>query len=174
MTESLWVQIAADWRAHGRDWTKPGFRAVAVHRFGVWRMAVQPKPLRAPLSLLYRALFRRCRNRYGIELPYSVKLGRGVVIEHQGAIVVHGACEIGDGCIIRQGCTLGLRRLGDLTAAPVLEERVELGAGAVVLGRVRLGAGARVGANAVVLDDVAAGATVWGIPARAGRPPTAS
>lgn len=165
-SESLWRQIRADWQAHGCDWTRPGFRAVAVHRFGVWRMGVRPKLARAPLSLVYRMLFRHCRNRYGIELPYSVKLGRGVVIEHQGAIVVHGACEIGDHCIIRQGCTLGLRRLDDLTAAPVLEERVELGAGAVVLGRVRLGAGARVGANAVVLDDVPAGVTVWGIPAR--------
>lgn len=161
----LWRQIADDWRAHGRDWTKPGFRAVAVHRFGVWRMSVRPKPLRAPFSLLYRALFRHCRNRYGIELPYTVRVGRGVVIEHQGAIVVHGASVIGDGCVVRQGCTLGLRRLDDLSAAPVLEDGVELGVGAVVLGSVRIGRGARVGANAVVLHDVAAGTTVWGIPA---------
>lgn len=165
MSDGLWAQIAADWRAHGRDWTKPGFRAVAVHRFGVWRLAVRPRPLRAPLTLLYRWAFRYCRNRYGIELPYSVKLGRDVVIEHQGAIVVHGNSVIGNGCIIRQGCTLGLRRLDDLTAAPILEDGVELGAGAVVLGRVRLGAGARVGANAVVLADVPAGTTVFGIPA---------
>ena len=128
-------------------------------------MQVRPKLLRAPLSVIYRWAFRHCRNRYGIELPYSVCLGRGVVIEHQGAIVVHGASVIGDGCIIRQGCTLGLRRLDDLAAAPVLEERVELGAGAVVLGRIRLGAGARIGANAVVLNDVPAGVTVGGIPA---------
>ena len=134
-------------------------------------MSVRPKLLRAPVSILYRALFRHCRNRYGIELPFTVKLGRGVVIEHQGAIVVHGGCVIGDRCIIRQGCTLGLRRLDDLTAAPVLEDGVELGAGAVVLGRVRLGAGARVGANAVVLDDVPPGDTVWGIPARSTRAP---
>lgn len=169
MTGSLWSQIKADWRAHGRDWTKPGFRAVAVHRFGVWRMGLRPKLVRAPFSALYRVLYRHCRNRYGIELPFTVKLGRDVVIEHQGAIVIHGWCEIGDRCIIRQGCTLGLRRLNDLRAAPVLEEGVELGAGAVVLGRIRLGAGARVGANAVVLDDVPPGTTVWGIPATAGR-----
>ena len=161
----LWAQIAEDWRAHGRDWTKPGFRAVAVHRFGVWRMVVRPKLLRAPLSLVYRALFRRCRTVYGIELPYSVELGRGVVIEHQGGIVVHGASVIGDRCIIRQGCTLGLRRLDALEDAPVLEAGVQLGAGAVVLGRVTIGAGAIIGANAVVLCDVPAGALATGIPA---------
>jgi len=170
MTGSLWSQIAEDWRAHGRDWTKPGFRAVAVHRFGVWRMTIRPKLLRAPFSVLYGICFRHCRNRYGIELPYSVKLGRNVVVEHQGAIVVHGACEIGDGCIIRQGCTLGLRRLDDLTAAPILGKDVHLGAGAVILGRIRLGNGVRVGANAVVLNDVPDGTTVWGIPATAARP----
>lgn len=162
---SLWSEIADDWRANGRDWTRPGFRALAVHRFGVWRMGVRPKLLRAPLSLVYRALFRRCRNVYGIELPYSAVVGRGVVIEHQGGIVIHGASVIGDRCIIRQGCTLGLRRLDALADAPVLEDGVELGAGAVVLGRVTVGAGTIVGANAVVLHDVPPGALAIGVPA---------
>src|ERR1700712_1275992 len=89
-------QIREDYIAHGRDWTKPGFRAVAVHRFGNWRMGVRPKIIRAPFSMFYRILFRRCRNCYGIELPYTVKLGRRVIIEHQGAIVFHGSCVIGD------------------------------------------------------------------------------
>ena len=75
----LWAQIREDLEAHQGDWTLPGFRAVALHRFGVWRMAVRPKLLRAPFSLLYRFLFRRVRNRYGIELPYTVQLGRRVV-----------------------------------------------------------------------------------------------
>lgn len=161
----LWALIGEDWRANGRDWTKPGFRALAVHRFGVWRMGVRSKLLRAPLSLLYRALFRRCRNVYGIELPYSVSVGRGVIIEHQGGIVVHGASMIGDRCILRQNCTLGVRRLDALDDAPILEDGVSLGAGAVVLGRVRLGAGATIGANAVVMEDVPAGALAVGVPA---------
>lgn len=166
----LFALIAEDWRAHGRDWTRPGFRAVAVHRFGVWRMGVRPKLLRAPLSFVYRALFRRCRNVYGIELPYTVKLGRGVVFEHQGGVVVHGATEIGDGCIIRQGCTLGLKRLDALGDAPILERGVQLGAGSVVLGRIRIGAGAVIGANAVVTIDVPPGAVALGIPARVRMP----
>ena len=163
---SLWGQIAEDYRAHGRDWTKPGFRALAVHRFGVWRMGVRPKLLRAPLSVLYRIAFRRCRNVYGIELPYSATIGRNVVIEHQGGIVVHGRTVIGDGCVIRQNCTFGIRNTDDLDAAPVLGIGVDVGAGAVILGRVHLGDGAIVGANAVVLTDVPAGALAVGVPAR--------
>ena len=164
-TPGLFAQIAEDWRAHGRDWTKPGFRAVAVHRFGVWRMGIG-QPLRAPLSVLYRMMFRRCRNVYGIELPYSVKLGRRVVVEHQGAIVVHGACEIGDDCIIRQGCTLGNKSLDRPHDAPKLGRGVNVGAGAKILGAVVLGDGSAVGANAVVVKDVPAGAVAVGIPAQ--------
>jgi serine O-acetyltransferase len=162
----LWHQIKEDWIAHGRDWTKPGFRAVAVHRFGVWRMKVEPKILRAPFSILYRALFRKIRNTYGIELPYSTQLGRRVIIEHQSAIVIHGDCVIGDDCIIRQGVTMGNRYLDRPFDAPKLGTRVNVGAGAKIFGNVTIGDGANIGANAVVLCDVPAGATAVGIPAK--------
>lgn len=158
--------IAEDLRAHDRDWTRPGFRAVAVHRFGVWRMSIRSKWLRAIPSLAYRAAFRHCRNVYGIELPYSVALGRRVVVEHQGGIVVHGNSVIGDDCIIRQNCTLGLRDLSRLHEAPVLGNGVNVGAGAALLGAVRIGDGAAIGANAVVLTDVPPGALAVGVPAR--------
>lgn len=172
----LLAQIREDWHANGKDWTKPGFRALAVHRFGVWRMGVHPKILRAPFSLVYRMLYRRCRNIYGIELPYSAKVGRGVIIEHQGGIVIHGASAIGDRCVIRQGCTLGIRNMADLGGAPTLDDGVELGAGSVILGRIMIGANARIGANAVVLTDVPPGALAVGMLAsiRLTRPATAS
>ena len=166
MNSGLFEAIRQDYRAHGRDWTRPGFRAVAVHRFGVWRMGIGNRFARAPFSVLYRIAFRYCRNVYGIELPYSVQLGRRVVIEHQGGIVIHGASVIGDDCIIRQNCTLGVRTIDALNDAPVLEKGVNVGAGAVILGRITIGKGASIGANAVVLDEVPAGATVVGIPAR--------
>ncbi len=163
---SLWQLIKEDWIANGRDSSRPGFRALAVYRFGVWRMSVEPKALRAPLSVVYRFLFRRVRNRYGIEFPYSVKAGRRIVIEHQGGIVVHGNVVLGDDCIIRQGVTLGNRHTSRPFDAPRLGARVNVGAGAKVLGGIALGDDAQVGANAVVLHDVPAGVTVVGIPAR--------
>jgi serine O-acetyltransferase len=111
-------------------------------------------------------MFRYCRNHYGIELPYSVKIGRRVIIEHQGAIVIHGNSVIGDDCYIRQGVTLGNRYMDRPLEAPILGNGVNVGAGAKILGRVRIGDHATIGANAVVLRDVPAGATVVGIPAR--------
>lgn len=162
----LWQQIKEDWIAHGRDWTKPGFRAVAVQRFGVWRMNIEPKLLRAPFSILYRAMYRKVRNTYGIDLPYTVKLGRRVIIEHQSAIIIHGDCWIGDDCIIRQGVTLGNRYLERPFEAPKLGKRVNVGAGAKILGGVTIGDDVNIGANAVVLSDIASGKTAVGIPAK--------
>jgi serine O-acetyltransferase len=162
----LLAQLREDWIAHQRDWTRPGFRAVAVHRFGNWRMGIRPKLLRAPFSILYRAMFRHVRNCYGIELSYEVKLGRRVVFEHQGAVVIHGNSVIGDDCIIRQGVTLGNRTRMHHNQAPTLGRGVSVGAGAKILGAVHIGDEAEIGANAVVLCDVPAGCAAVGIPAR--------
>lgn len=161
----LWALIREDLAAHGGDWTLPGFRAVAVHRFGAWCMGLESKILRAPVNVLYRVLYRRCRNVYGIELPYTVDLGRRVVFEHQGSIVIHGGSVIGDHTIIRQGVTLGNRHLDRPGDAPRIGKRVNIGAGAKILGSVTVADNATIGANAVVLHDVTARATVVGIPA---------
>jgi serine O-acetyltransferase len=129
-------------------------------------MGIQPKLLRAPLSILYQTLFRGVRNFYGIELPYSARIGRRVVIEHQHGVVVHGNSVIGDDCILRQGVTLGSRTMDRPSDAPHLGDRVSVGAGAKLLGAISIGDGAQIGANAVVRIDVPAGAVAVGIPAR--------
>jgi len=162
----LVAQIVEDWKANGRDWTKPGFQALAVHRFGNWRMTVRPKLIRAPFSVAYRTLFRGVRNLYGIELPYSTQIGRRVVIEHQGCIVIHGSAVIGDDCILRHGVTLGNRNRERPHDAPRLGSGVSVGAGAKILGAVSVGDGAQIGANAVVRSDIPAGSVAVGIPAR--------
>lgn len=164
-TPPLWQVIREDYVAHGRDLLSPGFQTLVVHRFGVWRMAIGPRLLRAPLSLVYRGLFRATSSIYGIELPYTVKVGRRVILEHQHGIVVHGSAVIGDDCILRHGVTLGIRTLDRLDQAPILGRGVNVGAGAKILGRVHIGDGASIGANAVVLHDVPDGALAVGIPA---------
>lgn len=155
-----------DFVAHGHDWTRAGFQALAVHRFGAARARIRSRVARAPLSVAYRALFRFVRNVYGIELPHTVHVGRRVVFEHQHGIVVHGCTVIGDDCIIRQGVTLGIRTMERLDEAPVLGRGVNVGAGAKILGPVRVGDHAAIGANAVVLEDVPRGALAVGVPAK--------
>lgn len=162
----LWDLVREDYEAHGRQWSRAGFLAIAVHRFGVWRMQIRPRAMRLPFSVSYRVMNGLVTNLLGIEVPYTAQVGRRVVFEHQHGIVVHGATVIGDDCVIRQGVTLGLRRMTDLDEAPVLGDGVDVGAGAKLLGRVQVGDGAVIGANAVVLEDVPAGALAVGVPAQ--------
>lgn len=151
-----------DLRAHRGELMSPGLHAIALHRFGNYRLSLK-RPWRAPLTLTYNALYILVRNVYGVEVPHTAKIGHRVVLEHaQAGIVIHGAAEIGDDCYIRQGCTIGNRYLDRPKDAPKISAGVNIGAGAKVLGDVRVGAGAKIGANAVVLDDVPAGMTAVG------------
>lgn len=162
----LFEHLREDFEVHHRDASRPGFRALAVHRFGTFTRHLEPKLVRGPLRVGYRAMFRYVRNVYGIELPDMARVGRRVTIEHQGCIVVHGSAVIGDECIIRQGVTLGNRRLDRPHDAPKLGRAVNVGAGAKLLGSVTVGDGATIGANSVVTRDVPAGCVAVGIPAK--------
>jgi serine O-acetyltransferase len=107
-------------------------------------------------------------------VPYSATIGRRVVIEHQSGIVIHGNSVIGDECVIRQGCTLGNKTLDRPHDAPRLGNRVNVGAGAKILGAVTVGDDAVIGANSVVLKDVPAGMIAVGLPAMNVPPRTKS
>jgi serine O-acetyltransferase len=162
----FWSHVREDYVANGREWTRPGFRAMFMYRLGVWRMGVRPRLLRAPLSLLYRAMHRYVRNRYGIELHYTTRIGRRLQVAHQGAIVIHEHATIGDDCTVRQGVTIGAAAEYDPTTAPVLGNGVDVGAGAKIVGKVVVGDRVRIGPNAVVMTSIPADSTAFAAPAR--------
>ena len=156
---TLLQQIKEDYIANYSDWTRPGFRALAIYRLGAW-FERTPGIAGKLARRVVRFLYRRIRNRYGIEIPASTTIGRRLIVEHQSGIVVHGSCVIGDDCIIRQGVTIGNRRLSEPLAAPRIGNRVNIGAGAAILGALTIGDDAQIGANAVVITDVPIGAVV--------------
>jgi serine O-acetyltransferase len=157
--------LAEDFRTHGSDPRAAGFWALAIHRFGNLRMDVRPLMLRAPLSVLYRGAHRASIALWGIDLPYNSKIGRRFRIAHHGCFHL-GARAVGDDVLVRHHATVGLPSREDLSLAPVIGNRVEIGPGACIVGRIRVGDGAFVGPNTVVADDVPPGATVLGVPAR--------
>lgn len=156
--------LREDFRAHERDPWRQGVWVMAVYRFGRWRYRVRPALLRRPLSLLYKFLKIGVQITTGVDLPCETQVGRRLVIEHFGGIVISGDSVIGDDVTLRHGVTLGLRRTG-VAGAPVIGNGVDIGAGAKILGPVHIGQGAVIGANAVVLCDVPAGAMAVGVPA---------
>jgi serine O-acetyltransferase len=156
--------IREDFAAHDRDPWRQGVWVLLVYRFGRWRYTVRPALLRRLLSLVYKFLKIGAQITTGIDLPCEAIIGRRLVIEHFGGIIISGDSVIGNDVTLRHGVTLGLRRTG-MAGAPVIGDRVDIGAGAKILGAVQIGDDAVIGANAVVLCDVPAGALAVGVPA---------
>jgi len=103
----------------------------------------------------------------GIEIHPGATIGRRVFIDHGMGVVIGETAEVGDGCTIYQGVTLGGTSLAKgVKRHPTLGRDVIVGANSQVLGGFTVGDGARVGSNAVVLKPVPAGATAVGNPAR--------
>ena len=138
----------------------PGLHAVILHRFahGCWNLGF--KWLARFVSNLGRLLT-------GIEIHPAAKVGNCVFFDHAMGVVVGETAEIGDGCTIYQGVTLGGTSLyKGAKRHPTLGKNVVVSAGAKVLGGFTVGDNAKIGSNAVVIKPVPAGATAVGIPAR--------
>jgi serine O-acetyltransferase len=138
----------------------PGFHALLFYRLahrawtGGW-------------LLLGRFLSHLGRVLTGIEIHPGAKIGRRLFIDHGMGVVIGETAEIGDDVTLYQGVTLGGTSLNKEKRHPTLGDRVIVGSGAQILGPFTVGAGARIGANAVVVNEVPSGVTMVGIPARA-------
>lgn len=117
------------------------------------------------IPLIPRLIYGVNRILFTVVLPPSVKMGKGVVLGYSGiGTVIHARAVIGDRVVIGPNITIGGKT--PHWEVPVIEDDVDIGAGACILGPVRVGRGAVIGANAVVVHDVPPGAVVGGIPAR--------
>jgi serine O-acetyltransferase len=138
----------------------------------IWRagQVLYRRPGLGPLLL--RRVFRMAdrfwtRWYIGAEFPFQVPAGPGLRLPHAGrGVILHPTVRLGAGVILYHQVTIGVK---DERPAAVIGDRVEIGAGAKILGPIAIGDDARVGANAVVVKDVPAGATAVGIPATVRR-----
>jgi serine O-acetyltransferase len=162
--------IAADLRAPierdpaARGWldvvlSYPGFHALVAHRL------IHPLQ-RAGIPILPRYLANISRFLTQIEIHPAAKIGKGIFIDHGSGIVIGETAEVGDGCTIYQGVTLGGTSLSHGKRHPTLGRNVTIGVNSSVLGAIVLGDNAKVGGGSVVVKDVPANATVVGVPAR--------
>jgi serine O-acetyltransferase len=161
---SLLTLVREDWERNGRDWTAPGFQALAVYRLGRaarGRSGAAGKALR----LLHRALFLFVRNLYGIEIPTEAVIGRRMQLRGQHGMVFNQKTAFGDDCVYGHNTTIGIGIYGK-DSVPRFGDRVELGPGAVILGDVTIGDDVRIGPGALVITDVPAGAEVLERPTR--------
>ena len=138
----------------------PGLHAIWWHRLARWFWMHELRWLGRFTSHIGRWLT-------GIEIHPGAKIGSCVFIDHGMGVVIGETAEVGDGCTIYQGVTLGGTSLYRGTKRhPTLGAGVVVGAGAKILGGFTVGDGARIGSNAVVVKEVPAGGTVVGVPGR--------
>lgn len=145
----------------------PGFHARLFHRLAhaVWQRG---------WIVMARFIAHAGRFLTDIEIHPGATIGRRFFIDHGAGAVIGETAEIGDDVTLYHGVTLGGTTLEPGKRHPTIENGVVIGSGAQVLGPVTVGEGARIGANAVVLKDVAAGVTMVGIPARPVLPRTSA
>jgi serine O-acetyltransferase len=138
----------------------PGLHALVLHRRAQWCWLHGMKGLGRFISHLSRVLT-------GIEIHPAARIGEAVFIDHGMGVVIGETAEVGPGCTIYHGVTLGGTSLyKGAKRHPTLGRDVVVSAGAKVLGGFEVGDGAKIGSNAVVIKPVPAGATAVGIPAR--------
>jgi len=165
MVNAMFDNLREDWKVYEQDITRQGLWVMVVYRFGRWRYAIRQPWLRIILSFVYKVLKLLSQILTGIDLPCEVRIGRRLQIDHFGGIIISGDTVLGDDVIIRNGVTIGLKRTGE-RGAPVIGNRVDIGAGAKILGAIHVGDDVIIGANAVVITDVPPNSLAVGVPAR--------
>jgi serine O-acetyltransferase len=138
----------------------PGLHAICLHRasHGLWRLG-----LKTPA----RWLSHFTRFITGVEIHPGARIGDGFFIDHGMGVVIGETAIVGDDVLIYHNVTLGGTSRKKKKRHPTIGNGVIISPGAKILGDITVGDHARIGPNAVVRNDVPAGAVVVGIPGRA-------
>ncbi len=150
-TDSRWEMALAS----------PGLHALWAHRVNhkLWQRGGRAQ-------LPARLLSQVARSLTGVEIHPGATIGARFFIDHGMGVVIGETAEVGDDVMLYHGVTLGGRSMEAVKRHPTVHNGAVLGAGARILGPVEIGEGAQIGANAVVVIDIPAGAIATGIPAR--------
>ena len=132
----------------------------------VWAYRVSHFLYTRGLKVTARIISQLARFFTGVEIHPGAKIGKALLIDHGTGVVIGETAEIGDYCLLYQGCTLGGTGKDQGKRHPTLGNNVMVGCGAKVLGPFKVGDNAKIAANAVVLAPVPPNSTAVGVPAR--------
>lgn len=153
--KALWLYESDGWKSILKVLLTDGTASMILYRLMQWSRRHRLTPLEMVFNRL-NCIFCHCIIGRGAEF------GPGFVLIHAGGIVINGQVRGGSRIYLEHQVTIGAER----RSSPILGNDVFIGAGAKVIGPVTIGSGARIGANAVVLQDVPPHSTAVGIPAR--------
>jgi serine O-acetyltransferase len=163
--ESQWRAIRADFarfRKQGLSgWASEGFWAILIYRLQRIVRSYRPRWVWRPALWVLHIVRKLFTTVTHIDIHPSAEIGPGLFIPHVGSIRVHAATKIGADCLIFHGCTIGAQ-----TGGAVISDHVFISCNSTIIGSVTIGDGASIGANSLVVDNVPAGMTAIGVPAR--------
>ncbi len=136
-----------------------GLHAIMLHRPAYWLYNHKH-------FFLARWISQYAKFRTGVEIHPGAKIGTGVFIDHGCGIVIGETAEVGNGCTLYQGVTLGGTGKDTGKRHPTLGKNVTVGSGAKVLGPFTIGDNSKIAAGAVVLKEIPPNATAVGVPAQ--------
>ncbi|MDD6255715.1 MAG: serine O-acetyltransferase [Eubacteriales bacterium] len=137
----------------------PGVWAIIWHKPAHWLYNHNHK-------FLARWLSQKVRHSTGIEIHPGAKIGKRCFIDHGMGVIIGETAEVGDDCTIYQGVTLGGTGKDVGKRHPTLGNNVMVSSGAKVLGPFKVGDNSKIGAGAVVIEEVPPNCTVVGVPGR--------
>lgn len=156
--KSQWCYESTRWTAIAKTLLTDGTAAMIWYRLMQWARRWRL----SPLEMVFNKLNAICCN---CIIGRGAEFGPGFVLVHSTGVVINGQVRGGQHVYIEHQVTIGAER----RQSPILGDHVFIGAGAKIVGAVHIGDEARIGANAVVVDDIPAGATAVGIPAKVVR-----
>jgi len=175
MANAFWKTIRADvYRYRGRAdkvdiisafVSEPGFRFTYYLR----KVAFYSRKKRSLWAIAYlynRALFHHYRFKYGFDISPTTNIGPGLYLGHFGGVVISPYAVLGSNVNIAQGVTIGAASRGPRKGAPTLQDRVWVGASAIIVGKVLIGHDALIAPGAYVNFDVPSMAIVIGNPGK--------
>ncbi|MCW3464663.1 serine O-acetyltransferase [Chitinophaga nivalis] len=115
--------------------------------------------------VFYRVLLRHYSYKYGFQIPFTTRIGKGFYIGHFGNIVINGNARIGDNVNISPGVVIGQVSRGRTQGVPTIGNRVWIGSNAIIVGNINIGDDVLIAPGAYVTTDVPAGSLVKGNPA---------
>lgn len=144
-----------------------GFWASTVYRVSSAAVkGARPAFVRKPLRFFAVLAQKLMEIVTGICIPAQAQIGEGLYIGHYGGIILPRHGRIGHNCSFAQNSTIGVAGTGDNRGAPLIGDRVFIGAHSVVVGKITIGDDAMICAGSIVTRSVPARAVVMGNPAR--------
>lgn len=114
--------------------------------------------------IIYKILFKICRNRNHVELYENTKIGEGLYIGHPYCITINPKVIIGKNCNIHKGVTIGQENRGRRKGTPVIGDKVWIGINSTIVGKIIIGNDVLIAPNTYVNTDIPDHSVVFGNP----------